>query len=425
MEIQNIIAEQYIAKRQKEVEPRYRLSFDHKNRSSHFAQSSLLLKQQKPIIKKTGNKKNKDFYAFKQNVAYNSNAITKFSTVIAKATHKNSFLNIFLYQARSFSKQRLTALVSLTGAKILGAVIFFAFLFSLITISISYSKKVDLSGFFLPADMMISSIMLDKLSPLPQEPEETGFSSAKPLTIPKTINISNYTIKKNDTLDAIAKRHGLRLDTLISINNIADARKINIGKTLKIPSQDGLFHIVKKGESLTKIALANSISLMDIIDANDLDTQTIVPGQSLFIPGARLSSYDLKKAMGNLVIWPVNGPLSSNFGYRSNPFTGVRSFHNGIDIVGPLNMQVKAAIDGKVAETGFSTVFGNYVILTHPENYQTLYAHLNAIKVKQGQSISQGSTVGLLGSTGYSTGPHVHFSVFKNGNAMDPLKLLK
>ena len=185
-----------------------------------------------------------------------------------------------------------------------------------------------------------------------------------------------------------------------------------------------LAYKVKKGESLSGIAAARNVSIFDIIDANDLSSQTLIPGQSLFIPGARLTSYDLKKALGQLVIWPITGSISSYFGYRPNPFTGIRQFHNGLDIVGPENFPVKAAMDGRVAETGYSSVFGNFVIMSHPDGYQTLYAHLNSISVRQGSSVTQGSRVGLLGSTGYSTGPHLHFGVFKNGKAIDPRKLL-
>jgi len=257
--------------------------------------------------------------------------------------------------------------------------------------------------------------------PQPNAPDEDVIAPV----LPMTVTHSTYTVVRNDTLEAIARRHGLRLDTLISVNGLSDARKIVVGKTLKIPSRDGIAHTVRKGESLSRIAADRGVSLIDIIDANDLDQQTIVPGQTLFIPGARLPAYDLKKALGQLVIWPIRGPISSNFGYRPNPFTGIRQFHNGLDIVGPLNMEVKAAMDGRIAETGYSSVYGNFIIMTHPESYQTLYAHLNAIKVRQGQTITQGTTIGLLGSTGYSTGPHVHFGVFKNGKAIDPLKILK
>ncbi len=282
-------------------------------------------------------------------------------------------------------------------------------------------RPADLRGFSLPDDASSASVLLDSVSA-----EATSADDAAPMpSLPLTLSMSSYRVAKNDTLDNVARRYGLRLDTLISANGISDVRRIVAGSTLKIPNIDGVAYTVKKGESLSGIASARSVSVLDIVDANDLSSQTIQPGQTLFIPGARLSSYDLKKALGSLVIWPISGRISSNFGYRPNPFTGVRQFHNGLDIVGPVNSKIKAAMDGRVAETGYSAVFGNFVILTHPEGYQTLYAHLNKITVKQGESVRQGGSIGLLGSTGYSTGPHLHFGVFKRGVATDPLKMLK
>jgi len=282
-------------------------------------------------------------------------------------------------------------------------------------------RPADLSGFSLPEDGSSSAMLLDAVSA-----QAVAADDAAPMpSLPLTLSMSSYRVVKNDTLEVIARRYGLRLDTLISANGIGDVRRIVAGSTLKIPSMDGVAYSVRKGESLSGIASARGVSVLDIVDANDLSSQTIQPGQTLFIPGARLSSYDLKKALGSLVIWPFSGRISSSFGYRPNPFTGIRQFHNGIDIAGSLNSSVKAAMDGRVAETGYSAVFGNFVILTHPEGYQTLYAHLNKILVKQGEGVRQGGSVGLLGSTGYSTGPHVHFGVFKRGIAIDPLKVLK
>jgi len=281
-------------------------------------------------------------------------------------------------------------------------------------------RPADLHEFFLPEDGVATSLLLDSLTTLPPEPDEDEPVPA----LPMTLSISTYRVAKNDTLDAISHRFGIRLDTLISINGIGDVRRIQAGATLKIPNLDGVAYKVKKGESLSGIASATHVSMLDIVDANDLSSQTITPGQALFIPGARLSSYDLKKALGKLIIWPVVGKISSHFGYRANPFTGIRQFHSGLDIVGPLNAPINSSMDGRVAETGYSTIFGNFIILAHAEGYQTLYAHLNKILVKQGASVQQGQTIGLLGSTGYSTGAHLHLGVFKRGTAIDPLKFL-
>ncbi|OHD77468.1 MAG: hypothetical protein A3J97_03040 [Spirochaetes bacterium RIFOXYC1_FULL_54_7] len=311
--------------------------------------------------------------------------------------------------------------LSQRGYRVLGIVLCTVLAFLGIAAMPIYETQVDLSGFDLPPADDMALLLLNAVIDGATMDEE--MASTPPL--PLTLSLRTYTIARNDTLDAIARRFSISLDTLISINGIADVRRLQVGTKLKVPNINGITYTVQRGDSLSSIAGRNNTTILDLVDANDLASHTISPGQILFIPGARLSSYDLKKALGTLVIWPVTGRISSNFGYRSNPFTGIRQFHNGLDIVAPMNTQIKAAMDGRVAETGYSSIFGNFVIMTHGGSYQTLYAHLNRIDVRVGQVKSQGTTVGLLGSTGYSTGPHLHFGVFKSGTPTDPLKLLR
>ncbi len=243
--------------------------------------------------------------------------------------------------------------------------------------------------------------------------------------LPVTLAVSTYVIRAGDALSTIASRHGVSLDTLISMNGITDARRIQAGTRLRVPNLSGIVHIVSRGESVGSVAARYGVGATAILDANDLGSAVIRPGQSLFIPGARMSATDLKKALGELVAWPVRGAISSPFGYRPNPFTGIRQFHNALDIVAPEGTPVKAAMDGRAADIGYNAIYGNYVILSHPDGYQTLYAHLSKVSVKRGASLRQGAVLGAVGTTGYSTGPHLHFSVFKRGSAVNPLKLLK
>jgi murein DD-endopeptidase MepM/ murein hydrolase activator NlpD len=182
---------------------------------------------------------------------------------------------------------------------------------------------------------------------------------------------------------------------------------------------------VRAGDSLGGIARAYRTDTTRLADANDLGSSVLVPGQTIFIPGARLSSQEMRRVLGELVAWPIRGPISSYFGYRPNPFTGIRSFHAGIDIAANPGLPIRAAIEGKVADVGYNTLFGNYVILNHPDGMQTLYGHMTAYSVKRGQVVSQGSVIGTVGNTGYSTGPHLHFGLFKRGSAVNPLKYLK
>ena len=99
--------------------------------------------------------------------------------------------------------------------------------------------------------------------------------------------------------------------------------------------------------------------------------------------------------------------------------------HYGVDFGVKKNTPIGAAMSGKVVYVGYSNIFGNYVIINHGNGYQTLYGHMTKALCHNGQQVSQGTRIGLVGSTGYSTGPHLHFTVYKNGSLVDPLSLLR
>ncbi len=122
---------------------------------------------------------------------------------------------------------------------------------------------------------------------------------------------------------------------------------------------------------------------------------------------------------------PARGRITSGFGRRSDPFNGQPAFHAGTDFKGLTGDPVTATADGVVKESGWDAGgYGNYVIVRHGGGYATLYGHLSAIHVKKGAKISRGGTVGLLGSSGRSTGPHLHYEVHYRGKAVDPEKYL-
>jgi murein DD-endopeptidase MepM/ murein hydrolase activator NlpD len=124
------------------------------------------------------------------------------------------------------------------------------------------------------------------------------------------------------------------------------------------------------------------------------------------------------------LIWPVKGPITSYFGWRTHPIWGIRSFHEGIDIAVPTNTKVLATASGSVTYAGWMTGYGNVIILYHGSNISTLYAHLKNFAVKNGDLVAQGQIIGYADSTGWSTGPHLHFGVYLDAKAVDPLKYL-
>lgn len=241
------------------------------------------------------------------------------------------------------------------------------------------------------------------------------------------VTYTNYTVKSGETIGGITSRFGLKnISTIIAVNEIDNVRQIFAGQKLVIPSCDGLVHIVTQGDSLASISAKFSVAWEDLLDANDLDSTELVAGQKLFIPGAKLSRDALRKAMGETWATPLKSKwrLTSKCGWRADPFTGVKQYHPGMDMACPTGTPIYATMGGKVLASGVSRIYGNYIIIDHGNGYQTLYGHMSKRISVAGEQVSQNQKIGLVGSTGYSTGPHLHFTVYKNGKVVDPETLL-
>ncbi|MDK2920716.1 MAG: peptidoglycan hydrolase FlgJ [Desulfonauticus sp.] len=127
------------------------------------------------------------------------------------------------------------------------------------------------------------------------------------------------------------------------------------------------------------------------------------------------------KRLGENFVWPVKGEISSSFGWRIDPFTGQKAWHSGIDIAVPKNTEVKACWSGKVIFAGEKAGYGKTVILKHKNGLISLYAHNSKLLVEEGQFVRFGQKIALSGSSGRSTGPHLHFELRKGELALDPL----
>ncbi|OAT80746.1 hypothetical protein A6M21_12925 [Desulfotomaculum copahuensis] len=123
--------------------------------------------------------------------------------------------------------------------------------------------------------------------------------------------------------------------------------------------------------------------------------------------------------------WPVSGTVTSGFGWRPFPFGGRQEFHDGLDISAPEGTPVTAAGSGRVAFAGWSAGYGNLVIIDHGNGFRTYYGHNSALLVKTGQQVERGQVISRVGSTGLSTGPHVHFGMEKDGQFVDPMRWLQ
>jgi len=258
-----------------------------------------------------------------------------------------------------------------------------------------------------------------ELNPPANKPEE----SAKDLI---TFQWQKYKVQKGDSVSGIAKKFGVSLGAVIASNNIRNARQLKEGVTLRIPNIDGIPYSIKAGDSLSKISASFNVPLEVILDINDLKSDVIKAGETIFIPGARMNDLDLRMSLGELFIYPVSGKhLTSNFGMRKDPISGELAFHTGIDLRANTGATVMASMEGTVSVINENWLYGKHIILSHSNGYKTMYAHLNAVTVKQGDKVAQGRKIGEAGNTGYSTGAHLHFTIYdKNGKYINPLDLL-
>ncbi len=266
-----------------------------------------------------------------------------------------------------------------------------------------------------------ASASLDGISPGQVPLGPAGESGGGP---DRGLYYSVYTVKPGDTAGAIAESYGVSVDSIVSFNNIQNTRALRPRQLLKVPSMAGILCVAKEGDTAESLARAWEIAANGIIESNGLLALQIPAGKVVFLPDARLPSNKLREINGDLFKWPIRGWVTSRYGWRSDPFTGSRSFHDGLDIGANLGTPIGAAMEGRVIEKGYSSSFGNYVLIAHHSNWMSFYGHMNSSIVKEGQWVGIGQRIGFVGNTGYSTGPHLHFSVFKNGRGMNPTVVL-
>ena len=231
-----------------------------------------------------------------------------------------------------------------------------------------------------------------------------------------------YIIEEGDNLTVISRKIGANLDTLVSVNKISNANRLRPGQKIIVPNRNGLLYTMKKGESIEDVTERYDVSLKRVLTFNKIsDASNIEAGDDIFLPGAKYTLDERIDKFGQMFSLPTTiTRISSVFGYRVHPITGVRTKHMGVDIPGRLNTPVYASRKGKVIFAGYSGGYGNLVIVRHDKGYTTYYGHLNSITTKAGANVGVGVMIGRMGSTGRSTGSHLHFEVRRNGVALNP-----
>lgn len=231
--------------------------------------------------------------------------------------------------------------------------------------------------------------------------------------------VSVYVVRKGDTLPTIAKMFDITVDTILSANDMKKGDKPKEGDVLLIPPFSGVEHTVTKGQTLQSIAKLYNADVEEISTANHLEGTKIVVGDTLIIPGGELQTPKSTTTPKKKTL-PANIAINSNTpsnGYFIKPvqcrLTQGRHDRYAVDLGCPIGTPILASASGRVmfAKNGWNGAFGNLVIISHPNGTQTFYAHQSKIAVSQGEQVAQGQVIGYVGSTGRSTGPHLHFEV--------------
>ena len=299
---------------------------------------------------------------------------------------------------------------------------------------------------------------------------------------PKRAEQITYKVKKKDTIPAIAKRYGIKQDTILMNNKDALNNKLKIGDTITFPSIDGLYYKLEKNDTLAKVAKKYGISVVDIVDYNNINPKKLKAGTTIFLKGVTLQKY--KDVEGRLIAAqqakedkkknknkekekekekekPENPPkgtkgsppppppednddggrsaaysgagfaypvryagVSSPFGNRYHPVLKRYILHTGVDLVAKY-VPLRAAKAGVVTFAGNMSGYGKIIIIRHDNGYETRYAHLSVISTNVGEHVNQGDLIGKTGNSGRTTGAHLHFEIRQNGVPKNPMKYLR
>ena len=236
-----------------------------------------------------------------------------------------------------------------------------------------------------------------------------------------------YTVKKDDLtggkgLAQLAASLNQRQWTLALLNRIENVGDIVEGQRLVLSAAQGIF--VPEAPATPLEVLVSQKFTRHVTE--DTPRVSIDGKRYLFLAEMQFDGTIVAFFHDNGMVLPLSRKVvTSPFGYRTSPISGDWKMHNGIDLASPHGSEVFATKEGTVAETGFSDVYGNYIVISHPGNKTSLYAHLSRIDVGESQKVSTGETIGLVGTTGMSTGPHLHFEIHEGGTPKDPTSYLK
>lgn len=288
----------------------------------------------------------------------------------------------------------------------------------------------------------LNQLFLEDLENSEEVVEDSGYTSAQddsqgPGVQPLRKETVEYVVKDGDTVSSIAEEFQVSTSTVLWENKLTARTLIRAGQTLKILPISGISYVVKANDTLSKIAQVTHSDIAAIRSLNNIEDASLVRGATLIVPNGRPLA-----SPAPVIVRSKNPSSTARLALPSNlntsdikgliwPTTlrGINQFfrgrHTGIDVKGKTGNAIYATTDGVVALSGWNRGgYGQQVVLQHSNGMITRYAHMSKILVSPGEQVNKGQVIGLVGSTGRSTGPHLHFEILIGGRRMNPLKYL-
>jgi len=237
-----------------------------------------------------------------------------------------------------------------------------------------------------------------------------------------SLTVYQYRAKKDEDLFDIAARCNVPYGTIATVNRVHASDTIEGGSLLLLPTIQGIFIPEQPQSDLERLlfsARADRQGVPVVLRGNK-GTERF-----FFFPGEDFSPTERAFFLNTAFRYPLPAfHLTSGFGLRRNPVTGHLVFHEGLDLAAPEGTEVYACREGTVQELGYNAIYGNYVLLQHEGGWTSLYGHLSAVLTVLHKNLQSGSLLGRVGSTGQSTGPHLHFELRQNGKPLNPANVL-
>jgi murein DD-endopeptidase MepM/ murein hydrolase activator NlpD len=245
-------------------------------------------------------------------------------------------------------------------------------------------------------------------------------SRGRPEDIAEHLTVYQYTVKPGDDLLSVAARCNIPYSAIASLNRLGSPGTLAAGRLLLLPSCPGIFIPSNPESDLEKLVWAARHAVEQSVE---LRITTAVRSESFtFFPGADFTPTERAFFLNSgFFRFPLlSYRVTSRYGMRTNPVTGHPGVHQGLDLAAPEGTEVFAIADGTVTGLGEDPIYGNYIIITHRDNWTSLYGHLQRFDTTLRSAVRSGTLIGRVGTTGQSTGPHLHFELRQGGRAIDP-----